>query len=288
MTVNVPTEITGSVEGLEALDPIADWAQGVAGAIYPAGSLQRDLASGRMLGHPLHPLLTDVVIGSWTSAVFLDLFGGEPTARYARRLVGLGVLSAMPTALAGVHDWMDLDGGDRRVGVAHALGNVAGLSLFAASWLARARGRRGSGVALSMLGLGVASASAWFGGHLAYRRGIGVNRTAFDTIPAKWQDVLDEGDLADGKLVGASVGGVDILLVRQGQTIHAMDDTCAHLGCSLHKGKLDYGIVVCPCHGSAFSLDGSVVRGPATADQPALDARVHDGKVQVKRHGGRS
>jgi nitrite reductase/ring-hydroxylating ferredoxin subunit len=138
-----------------------------------------------------------------------------------------------------------------------------------------------------MLGLGVASASAWFGGHLAYRRGIGVNRTAFDTVPAKWQDVLDEGDLAEGKLVGASVGGMDVLLVRQGQTIHAMDDRCAHLGCSLHKGKLADGVVVCPCHGSAFALDGTVVHGPATADQPALDTRVQGGKVQVRRRGGR-
>jgi nitrite reductase/ring-hydroxylating ferredoxin subunit/uncharacterized membrane protein len=287
MTVNIPASITDSVEGLDALDPAADWAQGVAGAIYPVGSLQRDLASGRLLGHPLHPLLTDVVIGSWVSAAFLDVLGGESAARAARRLVGLGVLAAGPTALAGLADWMDLDGGDRRLGAAHALGNVTALGLFGASWLARAGRRRGTGVLLSLLGLGVASASAWFGGHLAYRRGIGVNRTAFDTVPAKWQDVLDEGDLAEGKLVGASVGTLGVLLVRQGQTIHAMDDRCAHLGCALHKGKLKDGIVVCPCHGSAFALDGTVVRGPATADQPSLDARVQGGKVQVRRRGGR-
>ena len=288
MTVNVPASITGPVEELAALDPLADWAQGVAGAIYPVGSLRRDLASGRPLGHPLHPLLTDVVIGSWVSAAFVDLFGGTPGARSARRLVGLGVLAAGPTALAGVADWMDLDGGERRLGAAHALGNVTALSLFAASWLARARGRRGSGVVLSLLGLGVASASAWFGGHLAYRRGIGVNRTAFDAIPARWQDVADEGDLAEGKLVGASAGGIGILVVREGRTIHAMDDRCAHLGCPLHKGKLQDGVVVCPCHGSAFALDGTVVHGPATADQPSLEARVRDGKVQVRRRGGRS
>jgi nitrite reductase/ring-hydroxylating ferredoxin subunit/uncharacterized membrane protein len=287
MPVNVPASITGSVEELGALDPIADWAQGLAGAIYPVGSLQRDLASGRPLGHPLHPLLTDVVIGSWVSAAFIDVLGGEPGARYARRLIGLGVLAAAPTALAGLHDWMDLDGADRRIGTAHALGNVTALGLFAASWLARAGGRRGGGAFLSMLGLGVASASAWFGGHLAYRRGIGVNRTAFDAIPVKWNDVLDDGDLPEGKLVGASVGEVGILLVRQGKTIHAMDDRCAHLGCQLHKGKLENGTVVCPCHGSAFALDGTVVRGPATADQPGLDARVQSGKIQVRRRGGR-
>jgi nitrite reductase/ring-hydroxylating ferredoxin subunit/uncharacterized membrane protein len=285
MTVNVPETLTGSVEELTALDPLADWTQGVAGAIYPTASVRRDLASGRLLGHPLHPLLTDVVIGSWVSAGFLDLFG-DRYASAARRLVGLGVLSAVPTALAGVHDWMDLEGGDRRIGMAHALGNVAGVSLFAASWLARAAGLRKSGVMLSTLGMGVASASAWFGGHLAYRRGIGVNRTAFEVAPARWKDAIDESDLADGKLIGAKVGNLEILLVRDGETIHAMHDRCAHLGCALHTGTLEGDTVVCPCHGSAFALDGTVVRGPATADQPALEARIQDGKVQVRRHGG--
>jgi nitrite reductase/ring-hydroxylating ferredoxin subunit/uncharacterized membrane protein len=287
MTVNVPASITRSVEELEALDPVAEWTQGAAAAIYPTGSLQRDLASGRLLGHPLHPLLTDVVIGSWTSAGFLDLFGDRYESA-ARRLVGLGVLSAIPTALAGLHDWMDLEGDDRRVGIAHALGNVTGLSLYAASWLARAVGLRRSGVMLSTLGMGVASASAWFGGHLAYRRGIGVNRTAFETAPARWKDAVDESDLPDGKLVGAKVGDLQIVLVRDGGTVHAMSDRCAHLGCLLHTGTLENDTIVCPCHGSTFALDGTVVRGPATADQPVLDARIQDGKVQVRRHGGRS
>jgi nitrite reductase/ring-hydroxylating ferredoxin subunit len=286
MTLNVPASLTQPVEDLAALDPIADWTQGVAGAIYPVGSRQRDLASGRLLGHPLHPLLTDVVIGSWVSAGFLDLFG-DRYGSAARRLVGLGVLAAVPTALAGLHDWMDLEGDDRRIGIAHALGNVAGVTLFATSWLARAAGLRKGGVMLSTLGMGVASASAWFGGHLAYRRGIGVNRTAFEVAPARWKDAIDESALRDGKLVGAKVGTLDILLVRNGDTVYAMHDRCAHLGCALHTGTLEGDTVVCPCHGSAFALDGTVVRGPATADQPALAVRVQDGKVQVKRRGAR-
>jgi nitrite reductase/ring-hydroxylating ferredoxin subunit/uncharacterized membrane protein len=286
MTVNVPASLTQPVEDLAALDPIADWGQRAAGSIYPTGSLIRDLVSGRPLGHPLHPLLTDVVIGSWVGAGFLDLFGASHEIA-ARRLVGLGVLAAVPTAAAGIADWMDLDGGDRRIGAAHALGNLTGVTLFAASWLARAMGLRKSGLMLSTLGMGVASASAWFGGHLAYRRGIGVNRTAFEAAPARWKDVLDEGELADGQLVGAKVGEVQILLVREGETVHAMLDRCAHLGCLLHTGTLEDDRIVCPCHGSAFALDGTVVRGPATADQPALDARIQDGKVQVRRRGGR-
>jgi len=107
-------------------------------------------------------------------------------------------------------------------------------------------------------------------------------------VSVKWQDVLNEDELGEDELVGARLGDVDIVLVRRGQSVHGMLGTCAHLGCLLHKGKLEGDRVVCPCHGSAFALDGTVVRGPATADQPALDARVRSGKVQVRRRGGRS
>jgi nitrite reductase/ring-hydroxylating ferredoxin subunit/uncharacterized membrane protein len=287
MTVNLPAAITEPVEQFAALDSPSEWVQGLARSIFPTGSRRRDLASGRPLGHPLHPLLTDVVIGSWLAAGFLDVFG-RASGRAARQLVKIGVLAAIPTALAGLSDWMDLEGEDRRIGAVHALGNVTALGLFGASWLARGRSGRRSGVLLSAAGMAVAGGSAWFGGHLAYRRGIGVNQTAFQKVSPKWQDVLDEGELGEDRLVGARLGDVDIVLVRRGQSVHGMLDTCAHLGCPLHKGKLEDDWIVCPCHGSAFALDGTVVRGPATGDQPALDARIRSGKVQVRRRGGRS
>ena len=46
--------------------------------------------------------------------------------------------------------------------------------------------------------------------------------------------------------------------------LHAFDDTCTHMGCSLAKGKLDGTTVTCPCHGSQFDVvSGAVLRGPA-------------------------
>jgi nitrite reductase/ring-hydroxylating ferredoxin subunit/uncharacterized membrane protein len=282
VALSLESAIGDRVAELGALDPLVGKVQAVVGRLVPAGSLQKDVLSGRWLGHPLHPLLTDVVIGSWLGAGVLDVCG-PPARRAADRMVGMGVLAALPTATAGLADWADLDGGPRRVGATHALGNVMAVTLFASSWWARASGHRRAGVVLSGLGTVVAAASAWLGGHLTYTRGVGVNRTAFESVKRSWQDVTAEDQVKEGALVEATAGDVPILLVRDGERIHALSDTCSHLGCALHKGKLEEGTVVCPCHGSAFALDGTVVRGPATASQPSLEVRVREGRVQVRR-----
>lgn len=157
----------------------------------------KDLLSGTWLGHPLHPVLTDVTIGAWTSAGMLDVLGGERSTDAARRLIGLGVLSAGPTALAGWSDWADTEGDERRAGVAHALGNTAAIAAFSLSWAARRGGRRGLGVALSMAGAGIASATAYIGGHLVYSRGVGVDVTAFDRLPARSSVVMAADELKE-------------------------------------------------------------------------------------------
>ena len=84
-----------------------------------------------------------------------------------------------------------------------------------------------------------------------------------------------------GKLTHAD--GLAVLLVRKGDRVHALADRCSHRGCSLHKGTLNDGTVTCPCHGSTFRLDGSIVKGPATSPQPSFDVRLSAGKVEIKR-----
>jgi len=65
------------IEKLVALDVVAEPLQAAVEAAIPAGSHAKDALSGTWLGHPLHPPLTDIVVGSWTSALALDLFGGQ-------------------------------------------------------------------------------------------------------------------------------------------------------------------------------------------------------------------
>src|SRR5437763_9100717 len=82
----------------------------------------KDALSGTWLGHPVHPMLTDVVIGSFTSASLLDLVA-PGSDRATERLIAVGLLAYLPTAAAGINDWADteaVDDGVRRVGLVHA------------------------------------------------------------------------------------------------------------------------------------------------------------------------
>ena len=272
-----------TVERMEFLDPIGESLQGVVKGLVPNDSQLKDLLSGTWLGHPLHPLLTDVVIGTWTSASMLDVLGGESAEHAADRLIGLGCLAAVPTAAAGLSDWADLWGPQRRIGGVHAAGNVTALGLFSLSWVARKAGRRGAGRLLSLLGMGVSMGSAWLGGHLSFGKGVGVNQTAFEEWPTDWKTAAKETDLEQNTPLRRRVDGVDIFLVKRGRRIHAMLNRCTHRGCGLDGGEFDGHAVTCPCHGSTFALDGSIVKGPATAPQVVFEVRTRDGKVEVRK-----
>ena len=78
---------------------------------------------GDWLGHAVHPVLTDVVIGTWTSASVLDLLGGPDSTAAAQRLVGAGLLAVGPTAWTGWAEWSTAGPREKRVGLVHALTN---------------------------------------------------------------------------------------------------------------------------------------------------------------------
>src|SRR3954470_238606 len=134
----------------------------------------KDLLSGTWLGHPLHPLLTDIPIGSFTSATVLDLIGGSSAENAADALVALGLLAAIPTAAAGASDWSDTTGADRRTGLVHAWSNLAGLTLYAISLRSRRRGNRTAGTLLALGGMASMTVGGFLGGYLSFARGIGV------------------------------------------------------------------------------------------------------------------
>jgi nitrite reductase/ring-hydroxylating ferredoxin subunit/uncharacterized membrane protein len=280
--------IAARIERIEKLDALAEPLQKGVRTAVPQRSTLKDLLSGTWLGHPLHPPLTDVVIGAWTSALLLDLFGGEGAEDAADRLIAAGALAAVPTAAAGLSDWAELRGGTRRIGTVHAFGNTLGLVLHTLSLAARKRGRRRRGIVLSALGYGSAGFSAWLGGHLSFGKGVGVNQTAFQDAPADWTPVFDETQLEEAALTGTHVDDVAVLLVRADSRLYALADRCSHRGCLLHEGQLNEdGTVTCPCHGSTFRLhDGSIVNGPATSPQPTFEVRANEGIVQIRAAQG--
>jgi nitrite reductase/ring-hydroxylating ferredoxin subunit len=278
-----------AVEALENADvldgPGEAIAKQVRGLLGP-GAI-KDALAGTWLGHAVHPLLTDVVIGSWLSANVLDLLGGDDES--VQRLLAVGIAAYGPTAVTGVTDWADTEPGNdpvRRVGLVHAATNATALGLYTASLLARRKGATGRGKALALAGAGVMGAGGYLGAHLTYAKGVGPNQTIFDEGPAEWTDAAAADDLVAGTPLRAVADDTPVFLLRDGQALHALHDRCSHRGCSLADGEVKDGVVECACHGSRFSLeDGSVLQGPATVPQPAFDAREQDGRVQVKLRG---
>jgi nitrite reductase/ring-hydroxylating ferredoxin subunit len=281
---SVARELAERIERIQQLDGAGKWLKSQVDHYLPEGSDVKDLLSGTWLGHPLHPVLTDVVVGAWTSSFILDMIPGRKTRKASDRLVDVGVLAALPTAVAGLSDWTDTWGGTRRVGLVHASANVLALWLYASSSLARKRGRRVRGWWLSATGYGVLNASAYLGGHLSFAKGVGVDRNAFEEAPTDWRPAIASEELHEDEPTPAMVGAVEVLLLRRGATIHAVSNRCSHRGCSLHEGDFSgENRVVCPCHGSIFSLDdGAILHGPATAPLPAYLTRIREGKVEVR------
>lgn len=277
--------LVGQIESATALDRVGEVVGKAVRDNLPRGAL-KDALSGTWLGHAVHPMLTDVVIGSFMSASLLDLLGaGDGSA--SERLIALGLVAYFPTAAAGVNDWADSEATDdaiRRTGVVHAACNGLAATLYAASRRARRRGAHGAGAALGFAGMGVLLAGGYLGGHLSLNKGVGPAQTVFDPGPSDWTPAADASLLADGRPLRVVVGDTPVLLLRDGDQIFAIHDRCSHRGCSLSEGELEGDEIVCGCHGSRFDRrDGSLRGGPATSAQPAFQVRVSDGRVEVRR-----
>jgi nitrite reductase/ring-hydroxylating ferredoxin subunit/uncharacterized membrane protein len=275
------------IESAEMLDqPAALVSRAVRGVLSP-GKL-KDALSGTWLGHAMHPMLTDVVIGSFLSASVLDLVEGEDGRIASKRLIMVGIAAYGPTAAAGVSDWIDGEHDERvkRVGIVHASGNLTALALYTASLAARRRGAHGRGQLLAVAGASVLMVGGYLGGHLSLRRGIGVDQTVFDPGSDDWLPAADAAQLAEGRPTRVVVDETPVLLLKSGGRIYAIHDRCSHRGCSLAEGTVEGPEIVCSCHFSRFDLrDGSVRRGPATAPQPAFQVRDRDGVLEVRRVG---
>jgi nitrite reductase/ring-hydroxylating ferredoxin subunit/uncharacterized membrane protein len=277
-------ELPLRAEQIDSLDHVAVALARAVERAAPDGSPVNEALSGTALGHPLHPPLTDVVIGAWTSALALDWLGGRSARPAADWLVALGVLSALPTTAAGLNDWATLDGPIRRLGLVHATTNVVATGLFATSWLARRAGRRFVGRSLALAGYGTVSIGAFLGGHLSFRRGVGVDHTAFLEAPEDWTAVADEAAAKELEPLLVKAAEVEIVLVRERGSLYALLERCAHQGGPLHEGRIENGCVVCPWHSSRYRLsDGLALSGPTAHPQPAVAVRVRDGKIEVRR-----
>ncbi|WP_150307645.1 Rieske (2Fe-2S) protein [Planctomonas psychrotolerans] len=285
MKVLPPFRYISVLENATGLDPAIDKVKSVVvGLLHPRWL--EDILHGVPIGHPLHPVAVLVPVGAWTSAAVLDLVPG--TEKSARLLVGTGILSALPSAAAGWADWSRLHKQQQRVGLVHAATNITGVVLYSAAFVQRSRGKILSGKVLSFAGFAAVMTGGVLGGHLSFRQASGANHA--EDVPHRiepgWHDVGTVADIPLGRLTKRMVGDEPVVLLRSGDDIHALSNTCSHLSGPLDEGELidgDDPCVTCPWHASMFSMTtGDVVHGPATSPQPRFETRVSNGRLELR------
>ncbi len=272
-------DLMSYLERAKRLDRLTAPVQRAARRLPPGRA--RDALHGVWLGHPLHPVLVQVPVGTWLSASLLDTWPGNEKA--SRRLVLAGLAASVPAALAGTADWSEQHEQQMRVGLVHAAANVAAVALYAASVAAPAR----QAAALRLAGLAAAGAGGYLGGHIAYRQSAGANQA--EPVPhlvePGWHDLMplaELNELAGHKPARRVLGDVPVVVIRDGDDVHVLADRCSHLSGPLSDGDYHDGCLTCPWHGSTFRVaDGGVARGPATAPQPAFRTRTAGAMLQA-------
>jgi len=243
----------------------------------------RSFLHGTWLGHPLHPLLTDVPVGGLTIALLLDVLGIYDGANWATLL---GVAGMVAAAIAGLVDLDETDGKARQYGGVHATLMLVALAFYLVSLAVRfgyAPGTPLQSTLIAAVGYLFIVLGAYVGGDLVFTFGNMVDRHAWRSGGTKWA-ALDVTELPERQPTKGKAGGQTLVLVRIGDAIQALHDTCAHAGCSLSEGRIVGDTIECGCHGSRYKLaDGSVVVGPATFDQPAFEIRRSEGKLEARR-----
>ena len=285
--------ILDRVADLGTFDKVIEPARRVVLAVLKPPAL-KNVLHGTWLGHPLHPVLVQVPVGSWVSAGLLDAI--PPLRPAATVLIGTGVAAAVPAALSGAADWSEQGIGVRRLGAVHAVMNTTALGLYAGSLVARGRGRGTLGRVLSYAGLGIAGGSAAIGGHMSYAQSSGASHaaTAARALTTEWIDLGPLDDLPEGRPAlrtgkGSSVA-VPLAAVRRGGRVDVFVGPCSHLSGPLYEGTVEKvgreECLVCPWHGSAFALDsGEPRRGPAANPQEKLEVRMEAGRVLARLPG---
>ncbi len=278
------------IDAVPFLDRIADGVQPrVQEAIEAGGTSVRNIVDGVWFGTPLHPALTDIPVGSWTSTLIfdgLDIVTNKTAMRNAAdATLAVGIAGGFAAATVGLSDWRYLKGGSRRMGMAHALLNAGALTLNTSSLILRATGRRNAGRLAFLAGYSLNGMGAHLGGELSYGYGLRVNRNVYeDEGPHDFVAVLDENKLAQGEMRRVEADGVGVLLSRSNAgEVCAIAATCNHFSGPLQEGDREGDTVVCPWHKSRFDLcTGEVIDGPAVFPQSRYETRVREGRIEVR------
>ena len=99
----------------------------------------------------------------------------------------------------------------------------------------------------------------------------------------QWHDVAAFRDLADGAMIGADIGDTHLVLIREGETVRALQGNCPHAGAKLEGGNLCAGHLVCPWHMATFRIDdGALLAPPALSSLARFATRIEAGRILVE------
>ena len=275
------------------LDPVGETIQKAVGAFYDTlgapGKSLKDLMHGTtVLGHPLHPAITDLPIGAWSVGVLADwLFvtTGRVPAVAGDLGLAIGIAAAILAAMTGYTDHHETVGHERRAATVHGLTMtvVVVVELISMGMRLWAPDVRMAAIVLATGAWLLAVVGGYVGGHLTFAMGTVVNHNAFFEGPMEFVRVGSRDDFPEGEMRRVEAQGLPVVIMRREGLLHAIGAVCSHAGGPLQEGKLEGEVVTCPWHYSRFRFgDGKVVGGPATFDQPLLRVRERGGAVEVK------
>ena len=270
---------------------IAAVMDGVYRALGRPGKVLQDFLNGSWLGHSLHAVLVDVVIGAATAALLLDLvrtfFGAEGLELAATWVIGLTYLAAVGSILTGLTDYKDTapNSSERDITGLHGLTNIVATGFLAVSFFQRLGGSHDAAFWFLLIGYLIVSVGGYIGGHVVFKYGYMVNHNAFSRgkRAREFTAIAAVADLPEGAPTKIMFGTTALVVVRRGDIVHALRETCSHAGGPLSEGELKGDTITCPWHFSTFRLsDGAVVHGPAGTRQPAYRARVNGDQVEIQ------
>ena len=270
---------------------IASAMDGLYRALGGPGKLLQDLLNGSWLGHSLHAVLVDVVIGGATAALLLDVlrvfFAVDGLETATTWVLALAWLSGIGAVISGLTDYKDTapNSAERDVAGLHGLINIVAIVGFGISILQRFGGGHDGAFWVLLVAYLVVSVGGYIGGHVVFKYGYMVNHNAFNRgkRAKEFTPVIAAAELSEGTPTKAMFGTTAVMLVRRGDVVHALKETCSHAGGPLSEGELKGDTITCPWHFSVFRVaDGSVVHGPAGSRQVSYRARVANGQVELQ------
>src|SRR5205823_1138961 len=271
----------------------------------------KDFLEGKPLRHPIHPMLVHFPIGLLLLSFLIDLaslaFPSVPNlVRGSFYAMLLGLITSLVAAVPGLVDYTDIrsDHPGKRTATAHMILNfmvvvVYGINLgVRSSSLLDPKISMGPFI-LSLVGVGLLSASGYLGGRLVYDNGIAVGRhkrrtpTPEDTIRVSVASATKEGDvnfvpvpdaerLRNQETLRVEIDGQVMTIAKIDNQLFAFQEFCTHRFGPLSEGGFDGFNVQCPWHNSCFDVrTGKVTNGPAKVDLKTFRIETRDGKVGV-------